>query len=413
MKKDINRIKPHILGIIFIITVGIFIPRLIQIKYQEIVQIMLVTALVYIYIIIIYDKKNSSHIQEIQNHQQNRMVESQKIMLELSNSMIQVKSFEELLSIILANAIEMIPTASQGSILVMNKDGLLEFKAILGFEEDLYNIKLDPEESYQWKATGGVFKGPIILENLQTYSTESMSEENYNAMNNIDALSINSTLSAPIMINNAFFGSINLDSKMNNMFNEEDIQIMTYFANQATIAIVNHQLYEEMHYFSRYDGLTRIYNRRYFEEIIEEHLNKKIQQNFAIVLIDLNEFKQINDLYGHRNGDLVLENFASFVSQAISTDDVFARFGGDEFVGMFNNKNYEWTEDKMSKMRQLSVTRLIELIDVDTSIVCGFSYGIALYPEDGVNLNELFHIADSRMYESKKAHHHRRRDDSN
>lgn len=411
MKNYRNKIYRHVTGIFLMIVIGILVPSLLQEKHQTIIQIILVSVLISIYTLFIYKKNIFTLGYASKDHQQERMVESQKIMLALSNSMIQVKSFEELLNIILVKAVEMIPTASQGSILVMNKEGKLEFKAILGFDEELYKVKLEPEESYQWKATGGVFSGPIIIENLQKYSNESMSDESYDALNEIDALSFKSSLSAPIMINNLYFGSINLDSKMSNMFNEEDVQMMSYFANQATIAIVNHQLYEEMLHFSRYDGLTKIYNRRYFNELIEKKLTRKTSMNFSIVIIDLNKFKQINDLYGHRNGDYVLERFATFISEELSDMDVFARYGGDEFVCMISNKDYKYTDELMAKILELSSKNSIDLIDIEASIECGFAYGIATYPNDGPSLNELLHVADSRMYENKKSHHKRRHDD--
>lgn len=407
MKTFKNKIYRHVLGFTLMIVIGVMLPIVFQLKYFSYIQILLVTTLVCTYVALVYENIISTNNQVSQSHIHNRMVESQKIMLELSNYMIQVKSVKELLSIILEKAIEMIPTASHGSILVMNKKGKLEFKAIFGFEEDLFKVMLDPEESYQWKAANGVFTGPIIIEDLQKYGDKSLSEDNYNAMNEIEALSINSSLSAPIMINKLFFGFINLDSKMNNMFNEEDIQMMAYFANQATIAIANHQLYEEVLYFSRYDGLTKIFNRRYFEEIIQEQLLENLSIGFSIVIIDLNKFKQINDLYGHRNGDLVLESFATFFREEVSDKDVFARYGGDEFVSMFYNKSYAQTDEMMLKIQQLNTIRKIELLDTVTSIEASFSYGIATYPNDGINLNQLLFIADSRMYEYKKSLHNR------
>ena len=103
MKNYRNEINRHVPGIVLIIAVGVLGPRWIQVQYQSLIQIILVVALVYsyVYVAFIYEKKSGVDNQLTQSHTQGRMVESQKIMLELSNSMIQEKSFEELLRIIL------------------------------------------------------------------------------------------------------------------------------------------------------------------------------------------------------------------------------------------------------------------------------------------------------------------------
>lgn len=337
------------------------------------------------------------------SNDQVRMLHSQKIMLELSNTMIQVSGLKELMSIILDKAIEVIPKAKFGSILVMNHEGYLEFQAIVGFDDDLYNITLDPKESYQWIATGGNFSGPIIIEDLMKYSKDFINEDTFNSMKDIDALSLKSSLSAPILIDGQFYGSINIDSEENNMFDEQDVTLMAYFANQATIAITNHQLYEKLLHLSKYDGLTKVLNRPYFEELFENNLakSKRNEEKVTLVVVDLNNFKQINDLYGHSIGDFVLTNFAERFSHMIRETDLLARYGGDEFVIVFFKSDYEQTLVKLKIIHQKITSQAIDLTPLEKKINCSFSYGLAEFPRDGDSLKTLFHIADHRMYEMK------------
>ena len=337
------------------------------------------------------------------SNDQVRMLRSQRIMLELSNTMIQVIGLKELMSIILNKAIEVIPKAKFGSILVMNHEGNLEFQAIVGFDDDLYNITLDPKESYQWQATGGHFSGPIIIEDLLKYSKDFINESTFNSMKDIDALSLKSSLSAPILIDGQFYGSINIDSEETNMFDEQDITLMAYFANQATIAITNHQLYEKLLHLSKYDGLTKVLNRPYFEELFENNLarSKRKDEKVTLVVVDLNNFKQINDLYGHSVGDLVLTTFAERFSHLIRETDLLARYGGDEFVIVFFNSDYEQTLLKMEKIHLKITCQAIDLTPVKQKIHCTFSYGLGEFPRDGDSLKTLFHVADHRMYDMK------------
>ncbi|HHX62263.1 MAG TPA: hypothetical protein GX707_16360 [Epulopiscium sp.] len=138
MKKYWNKSYRHVPINLLLITIGIWGPTLVNVKNQYIIQILLVSSLMFIYTI--FTNVNNSDVESVitQGNPQNRMVESQKIMLELSNSMIEVKSF----------------------------------KAIIGFDKELYNVKLEPEESYQWNATGGVFNGPIVIEDLAIFTSE-------------------------------------------------------------------------------------------------------------------------------------------------------------------------------------------------------------------------------------------------
>lgn len=402
------QLKHHFIWIILITGLGIFLPFFIEGTIKLVIQFVLTTLFVTLYVIakVIKEDKTDLIIDEYNKNleEQKRMFDSQKIMLELSNSMIAVNGFQELMDIILKKVIEVIAKAKFGSILVMNNEGKLEFKAIVGFDKELFDVKLDPLESYQWRATGGKFNGPIIIEDLLNYSENFLEVATYKKMNELDALSLKSSLSAPILINGEYFGSINIDSEKNNMFNEDDKKLMTYFANQATIAIVKQQLYEKLLNLSKYDGLTKVLNRRYFEELFEKLLQNEVLNttNIAVVLLDLDGFKQINDQFGHSNGDLVLQHFASEFMSFIGPTDLFARYGGDEFVAVLYKFTIEEALEKLEKIHATITKKQVPLNGVDSQVYIDFSYGVSEFPLEADSLKKLLHIADKRMYENKK-----------
>lgn len=334
---------------------------------------------------------------------QKRMFQLQKTMLELSNQMTTLDSLNELLDIILKKAIEVIPEAGYGSILVMNSESLLEFKAIYGFKQDLFQVKLDPRESYQWRATDGHFSGPLIIQDLSVFSKDFMTEENYTIMDQINALSPKSSLSAPLLIDGQFFGSINVDSTDTNVFREEHKKLMAYFANQATIAIRNHQYYEKMLFLSKYDGLTGVMNRHYFQQQIEAILsNPADKEPITFVLMDLDNFKIINDQYGHASGDHILTSFTKSFSSRLAHTDLFARYGGDEFIAVFFNSDIYETTQKIKTIYDSITKNPIQLnTNNDEKIYCLFSYGMAEFPSESNELKTLIHLADQRMYKHK------------
>lgn len=336
---------------------------------------------------------------------QDRMLHMQKIALELSNTMLQSRSLDELLTTILHRAIEIMPEASQGSILILNEDGFLEFKALHGYDADLSQVKIDPKESYQWRATQGNFIQPIIIDDLLEYTEDFLTDDTYTALKALDALSSKSSLSAPILIDDHFYGSINIDSTTTHVFGKEHLSLMAYFANQATIAIKNHQLYEKMLFLSKYDGLTHVYHRHYFEELCHELFEKHLQTGkiISVVLCDLNKFKSINDKYGHASGDQVLTYFAQKLRQLLSADDILARFGGDEFVAVIMDQDYNTALSRLKVICASISSEPIALKSVNHTIHCHFSYGIAQFPLEGSDLKSLIHVADARMYENKNS----------
>lgn len=341
---------------------------------------------------------------------QRRMLLLQQSMLELSNRMVQMKGINELLDSILKKAIELIPEAEYGSILVLNEENMLEFKSIYGFDEDLMHVRIDPKESYQWRLSGGNFSGPIIIPDLSLLSKDFMSEQTYSSMEDANALCAQSSLSAPLLIDGQFYGSINIDSKQTDVFTEEHKKLMAYFANQATIAIQNHIYYEKMLYLSQFDGLTGVFNRHHFQELIDSMFQKWVQtgdhsfEPVTFALLDLNHFKAINDKYGHASGDLILNYFAQSFQSELTPPNLFARYGGDEFIAVFFKSDLDQTMDRLKSIHEKIMKEPIKITAEGHEVYCLFSYGLAEYPKESPDIKTLLHIADQRMYEHKRIH---------
>lgn len=345
------------------------------------------------------------HQYDADSANQKRMLHLQDAMLELSSYMTKVNSLTELLDIILRKAIDVIPEAEYGSILVMNKVGQLEFKAIFGFDKELSQITLDPTECYQWRATSGHFVGPLIIHDLSELSKNFMTDDTYIKMNDANALIVKSSLSAPLLIDGQFFGSINIDSVKTNVFKEEHKRLMAYFADQATIAIINHQYYERILFMSNHDNLTGAMNRRHFQEHAEVMIHENSHKNTPItfVIMDLNNFKAINDQYGHASGDIILTFFANSFTTYLLQTDLFTRYGGDEFIAVFFNSDTANTTQKLRTIHKCITQTPITLTTESREVFCSFSYGMAEFPAESTELKTLIHLADQRMYQHKNS----------
>lgn len=150
-----------------------------------------------------------------------------------------------------------------------------------------------------------------------------------------------------------------------------------------------------------YDDLTHLPNRRLFEDralMAFSRQQRQTEQLCALLFLDLDEFKDINDRHGHKAGDAVLVAVAERAQAAVRQNDTVARWGGDEFIVLLENV----TPDMLSTIAQRLRSSIQEPIEHQgSSLRVGVSIGVALYPDNGGDLDQLLHAADSQMYSDK------------
>ncbi len=144
-----------------------------------------------------------------------------------------------------------------------------------------------------------------------------------------------------------------------------------------------------------FDPLTGVYNRRFIEEYLKEEFRKgkRIKNEFSLLLIDLNDFKQINDRFGHSEGDMVLKKVADELKCNLREYDLIGRWGGDEFLIVLPYISSNNVLEVVSKLSDLRIKH--------RDITVSLSVGYACYPVDGRTLEELISVADERMYKAK------------
>ncbi len=155
-------------------------------------------------------------------------------------------------------------------------------------------------------------------------------------------------------------------------------------------------------YRATHDALTDLPNRQLFYTTIENEIRtaRFEGESFALLFIDLNDFKKINDTYGHRTGDTLLKNFSKRLKYAVRESDFIARLAGDEFVILIRNiSSREEAERIVEKIRAIG-DHPFSLRERHISV--RLSVGYALFPEDAVTVEELIHDADSKMYREKR-----------
>lgn len=150
------------------------------------------------------------------------------------------------------------------------------------------------------------------------------------------------------------------------------------------------------------DPLTKLPNRRFLEKELKRYIGFAVRNElkFAVFFIDIDDFKQINDSYGHDIGDAFLRHVADILSNTCRVEDFVTRLGGDEFVLIMSNiKNIADVENKANKLLK---TLNIPFEFFDKTISGSVSIGISLYPDSAEDVDDLIRCADQAMYQSKQ-----------
>jgi diguanylate cyclase (GGDEF)-like protein len=179
-------------------------------------------------------------------------------------------------------------------------------------------------------------------------------------------------------------------------------QLAVTVASHIALALANLRLRESLRLQSIRDSLTGLYNRRYLNEVLEREVRRAArgQRHLAVILLDVDGFKGLNDAYGHEAGDTFLRELGAFLQKRVREEDVACRYGGDEFVIILTETSLETARRRARQLREgiktLTVPHRGQYLTPPT-----VSMGAALYPDHGSSADELIRAADDALYKAK------------
>jgi diguanylate cyclase (GGDEF)-like protein/PAS domain S-box-containing protein len=210
-----------------------------------------------------------------------------------------------------------------------------------------------------------------------------------------------SYLGVPVCIKQRVIGFLSLFSAEPNHFEEKHAQWLQAFANQAALAIENARLFATVEQLAVQDELTHVYNRRGLIEVGEREVERARRFNhpLAVLFLDVDHFKEINDAHSHAAGDRVLQAVASCFGELLRSVDVIGRYGGEEFVFLLPETNMDNARAIAERLRAK-----IEKIRISTSsgdLKVTVSIGVAALSDDMQTLDELLNKADAAVHRAK------------
>jgi diguanylate cyclase (GGDEF)-like protein len=186
-------------------------------------------------------------------------------------------------------------------------------------------------------------------------------------------------------------------------FGDQSRELALWLGSQAAIALENVRLHRIVARQASTDGLTELANRREFEESLANEISRaeRFGGSLALILADLDNFKQVNDRFGHQAGDEVLKAFADIVRETVRDIDVAARYGGEEFAILLPQTDIAGAERLAERLREAVETRPMAHAHA-TPVILTSSFGVASFPEAGTATG-LFGAADEALYRAKRA----------
>jgi diguanylate cyclase (GGDEF)-like protein len=206
----------------------------------------------------------------------------------------------------------------------------------------------------------------------------------------------------PLVAAGTTIGTLELTSERSGAFDARGVEIATMLASEAAMALENARLYDEIRHQALHDGLTGLANRVLFRDRVVQALERRHGREgrpFAVLFIDLDDFKVLNDTLGHARGDDVLIAAAARVEASLRPSDTAARLGGDEFAVLLDDVGDERTALTIAIRLADALRQPVNLGDASPTIAA--SIGVALSGTDGETADDLLRNADVAMYAAK------------
>lgn len=211
-----------------------------------------------------------------------------------------------------------------------------------------------------------------------------------------------SAIYVPIHRGQELFGVLTVQGTSEHPLTEWDLTLLRTFAENAGVLLNNARVYDEMRKTAALDSITGVPNHRHFQQRLREEVARarKLDTELSLLVVDIDTFKEINDRFGHIEGDRILNEIASRLQGQLRDQDLLARYAGDEFVVILPEVSSRVSLEIAARLLRAIRSRPFELPNGNTAVIT-LSIGAATFPADAGEVEELIGAADTAMYLAK------------
>ena len=310
-----------------------------------------------------------------------------KLSINLTSSL----DLPDVLDALMSEAMQLIPNARDVHTFLY-KNQTLSFAAGLDSEGKKNETWSNPRRNgltYTVAKSGEM----IIVEDMQDHPLFASVPEDWTG----------SIIGIPLKVGDTVVGVMNMARSTIGGFSNSELRLLSLLSDQAAVAISNANLHQMISRQAYSDTLTGLPNRRALDERLEEEVQSARRNNysFAVVMMDLDGFKKVNDTYGHSVGDEVLQTVFSQMARGVRNTDFLARYGGDELTLILTQSDMSSAKIVIQKIIE-GMDKLKYTLPDKKKLKLGISGGMALYPLHARNGPDLLRAADAALYQAKK-----------
>lgn len=329
-------------------------------------------------------------------YEQNKLIYEigQKIMLNLNEDNIFNVISKEIMRVIRCDSIEILTYNEKRE--AFQYQGVIKEGKII----DLDNVNLYENKFVIYSIK---HKKDLIINDIKKDGYKYIKNyDKYLGEINLKKNKANSLMVVPMIIKDKVKGALSLQCYEKNSYDLKDLTTLKMLSTYIAIALENYFLYKKLKYNSNYDSLTGIFNRgKVIENInlLKQNLDFN-KEKYYIAMIDIDNFKKVNDIYGHIAGDKVLKEVSNIIRKSISNEDILGRYGGEEFIAIIKDEinNYKEIIERIRRnIEELNINVNNKLIKVNSSI------GVKNFNLNKMTLEENISLADKSLYEAKNS----------
>ena len=325
---------------------------------------------------------------------ENRLTRSDLIScLELSKALTAELDSDSLLATIFQKVSDLLPAENWSLLLLDQEKGELRFELSVDLDlEVVKDVRLPIGEGVAGRVA--LEQKPMIVPDV------SESEFFSSTVDQLSGFVSTSIVCAPVIFGGRTLGVIEVVNP--NSLGSRALALLELIADYTAIAVENSRRYQRIQKLVVLDDLTGLYNTRHLYQSLSALIAKceSSKNCFSIIFLDIDDFKQVVDTYGHLKGSRALQEVAGTIRESVSEPAYGVAYGGDEFVVVLPGHDKSQGVHKAEEIR-FRMGRTVYLSSLGHEVSLRASFGVATYPEDATELRELLSVADRSMFDVK------------